>query len=229
MPSPGAIRLRTMFTRWKEEVIRLALRTGHVLKADDTKRINGYTFDQLKDIIQAQVNAHEQDHNNPHEDSYPHVDIVSREEWERIKAGRLVGGVFPLSFIPPVSYTLMGRTLTIGALEIRFRGWRVQVPAAVLLLPASIPANDEEHVSVKISMVNGVPVGQWVSTRLAVANDHLIALVITGPNQPFTVTRHDGAFIQYCVISEVGKVWAIPASAGLPTSTTGMNSTWTFW
>lgn len=155
------------FRLWKTEVLRLATKVTGVQLSDTSDRINGYTFEELKQIIRREVNLHADDPNNPHKTDFSQFGGMSRANVENTLNGKILRVDFPVTkntsdgFVSQQSGPL---TIKVESGAVAIRGFTVPIAGMEIPVQENVPKQYLKLQMVRTQQTN------YVKTAFAIAN-----------------------------------------------------------
>lgn len=136
--------LVTNFRRWFEEIKRLITTVDQAERVTTTRKINGFSKQNLLDIVRNALNLH-LSKTNPHRDDHRYLNIISKEEWADIKNNLVDLLDVPVASIPlitGITYTAATDRLNIPAVRVMFRGLYYDLPPSVIQMPTRRVSNN---------------------------------------------------------------------------------------
>lgn len=178
--------LVNQFDAYMVQIKRLLVQSAVDVKhALNSAKINGYSLADLIAIIRGEVQKHEDDPNNPHNNTLAQLGGMTTETYGNLAANYFPKDAVPLSRFRPLSYSLSGNQMTIAPGTIVFYGRKVNYPSQVLTLPA-VP-----KIWLKFNITGKQPdrVARVVVDNEDSENEFwCLAAIITGSVGAYTVT-----------------------------------------
>lgn len=129
--------LVNQFDAYMVQIKRLLLQSAvNVKHALNSAKINGYSLDDLIAIIRGEVQKHEDDPNNPHNNTLAQLGGMTTEAYGNLAANYFPKDAVPLSRFRPVSFSIAGNQITIAPGTIVFYGRKINYSSQVLTIPA---------------------------------------------------------------------------------------------
>ncbi len=227
--------LMTEFRRWSNEVIRLSEKVVLVLLTDSTDRINGYTFEDLKAIIQGEVDIHSNNFNNPHNLTLAQINGLSEQDIDALFRARVPKLHFPLSEIGIPFSTAPGTKNPDGSFQVFvwpvvWRGYFETVQDIRLEVDTNIPVQYIKASWEVIDMGNYKRVAWTLSNALgnSATNEYETIVgrfVLKGDGDYDAIIDRFVSFDGYRV-SPVPAGRTIPASTGDTSGTGAIANSW---
>lgn len=223
-PEELEVALNTQFEAYMTQVKRLIkgayTRVKHALNSD---RINGYSLADLIALIRGEVKQHEDDPNNPHNETLAQLGGMTTSTFETLTQGYFKKDAVPVSKIPALPVSVAGTQLSIGASQMIYMGRFVATPSATLALTGTA------KLYLKLNIANPQP-GRVASLSLE-ANDSetikkFIVGIMTFANGVWTPSMIPGVFLAGARLSEFVHGNSVPYSPGTQAAPSTINNAW---
>jgi hypothetical protein len=217
-------KLAEQFDAYLEEIKRI-IRTGvssvkHVL---NSKKINGYSFNDLINIIRDEVNAHENDPNNPHNNTLAGLGGMPVADYENRALSFFPKDAVPISRYPALNYSVSGTALTIAAGTVTFYGRKVSYPQQVITLTGAA----KQYIKSVVSGKYPNRVATFVTTTTdSESNMVCLSAIVTNAGGVYTVTQTPCVRIGVARISTDVHGNSVPATVGPQSAPAAIKPGW---
>lgn len=221
--------LTEQFQVWFDQVVRLSSKVTAVRLSDSTDRINGYSLNDLKAIIQGEVNAHEAKKPNKVEHNLTLAQLggMSRGEFAGRMTSKFGRQEFPISVYRSgtMQYTpIVDNEFEILTGVIMLRGFGIVLGRSKVKLVEGV---DKQYIFVEMQVRERVDFIRWnwvvyaSASNVEKPNNAIIGKVENG-----ALTFHDYLTFDGSRISLLPEGNSTPFSSLTPNSTGTVANTW---